>query len=275
MPTNEPYPGTQAVLRAITLLKTFTDEQPDLGLAELARLVELNKTTTYRLLTALESEGMVVRNPAADAYRLGPEAIALGGRAMRANNLRAVSRAQLEALAQQTGETATIELLSAGKALTLDEASGSYLVGATPYVGSHWPLYATSTGKVLLAYLPPDESEALLRFPLVQLTPRTIIKPNAIQRELARIREQGHAVGNQELEIGFVSVAAPVRNHEGQVIAALSVGGPSARLTKERIDEIVGLITPAAARISAGLGYRPNPGDGSNQLSAASPGPGK
>lgn len=253
--SNEPYPGTQAVLRALALLKTFTDDRPELSLPELADRVGLNKTTAYRLLTALESEGLVARGGINDTYRLGPETIALGGRAMRANSLRAVSRVELEDLARQTGETAVIEVLSEGRMLTLAEVSGHHLVGATPFVGSHWPLHATSTGKVILAYLLPAEREALLVYPLEAFTPRTLTQAQALQTELACVREQGFAVGDQELEIGYVSVAAPVHNYEGRVVAAVSVGGPSARLPQERIGEMVALLKPAAGRISERLGY--------------------
>src|SRR5438045_3142394 len=93
-----PYPGTQAVLRAITLLKAFTDDHPELTLSELARRVGLNKTPTFRLMTALESEGMVARNPSTEAYRLGPEIIVLGGHAQRSNDLLFASRPALEVL---------------------------------------------------------------------------------------------------------------------------------------------------------------------------------
>src|SRR6185503_19675793 len=99
MPIHEPYPGTQAVLRAVALLKAFTDSQPELGLTALARTAELNKTTAFRMLTALESAGLVVKDHETDSYRLGPEAIALGGRALRSNPLYLASRPELEALA--------------------------------------------------------------------------------------------------------------------------------------------------------------------------------
>ena len=255
MPTGEPYPGTQAVLRALILLKSFTDEQPVLSLAELAQGADLNKTTTYRLLTALESEGMVTRNDDSDAYRLGPEAIALGGRAMRANNLRAVSRPELETLAQQTRETATLEVLLDGNVLTLDEVSTGYLVGAAQSVGTHWPLYATSTGKVLLAYLPTDKLNELLHFPLTPFTANTITTAQTLSRELERIRACGYAIANQELEVGFVAIGAPVRNHNGQVVAAISVGGPEARLAEDKQLEVAELVRQAAGRVSARLGF--------------------
>lgn len=256
MQVHKPYPGTQAVMRAIALLKAFTDEQPQLGLAELARTVGLNKTTTYRLLTALENQGLVARNPANDTYRLGPEVIALGGRALRASDLRSVSRAELEGLARTAGETATLEVLLGPDVLVLDEVSGAHLVGATHYIGARWPAHATSTGKVLLAFLPAAELEPVLQQPLVQVTGQTLASPELLRQSLAQVRETGYAIAIEELEIGFSAIAAPVRNHDGQVIAALSINGPSARLTPERLRELVPLVVEAAARVSAQLGYK-------------------
>jgi DNA-binding IclR family transcriptional regulator len=256
MQVSEPYPGTQAVMRAIALLKAFTDEQPQLGLAELAKIVGLNKTTTYRLLTALENQGLIARNPANDTYRLGPEVIALGGRALRASDLRAVSRTELEGLARATGETATLEALLGLEVLVLDEVSGVYLIGATQYIGARWPAHATSTGKVLLAFLPEPELATLLQQPLAQVTHQTITAPEALSQALAQIREQDYAIAIEELEIGFSAIAAPVRNHDGQVIAALSINGPSARLTSDRLREFAPQVVEAAARVSAQLGFK-------------------
>jgi DNA-binding IclR family transcriptional regulator len=255
MTSSEPYPGTQAVLRALTLLKSFTDEQPQLSLIELAEGAGLNKTTAFRLLTALESEGLVTHNSLTNTYWLGPEVIVLGGRAMRANNLRAVSRPELEMLAHQTQETATLEVLSQGQVLILDEAMGSYLVGMTHSIGSHWPLHATSTGKAMLAHLPQVQRDSLLHFPLASFTPNTITTADKLYQELADVREQGYAIGDEELEIGFMVVGAPVFNHNSEIVGAISVGGPSARL-RDKISEIAELVRQSAGRISEQLGYK-------------------
>jgi len=115
-----PYSGTQAVRRAIALLKAFSDGAPERGLADLAAAARLHKTTAFRLLSALASEGLVVRVPGSQTYRLGPEAIALGGRALRANDLRSVARPALAALAARSGETATLETLVEGDVLIVD-----------------------------------------------------------------------------------------------------------------------------------------------------------
>lgn len=256
MSVNEPYPGTQAVLRAIALLKAFSDEQPRLGLAELARTVGLNKTTTYRLLTALESEGLVARHAGSETYLLGPEIIALGGRALRANDLRSISRTELEALARATGETATLEALSGDDILVLDEVLGARLIGATQSIGSRWPAHTTSTGKTLLACLPEEEQEAFLQRPLAQVTPQTNVAPECLRQEFARIGEQGYATAVEELEIGFAAVGAAVRNLDGRPVAALSLNGPTARLTPERLVELAPLVMAAAERVSIRLGFK-------------------
>jgi DNA-binding IclR family transcriptional regulator len=253
--TSSAYPGTQAILRAVALLKAFTDVRPEWELADLARTVKLNKTTAYRLLTALESEGLVARERQAETYRLGPEAIALGWRALRSNDLHSAGHAELEALGSAVGETATLEVLVNSEVLILDEVQGRHLVGTLPFVGTHWPAHATSTGKVLLAHSDDAERTEILRFPLPKLTSQTITTLTALRAELARVREQGYAVAREELEEGFVAVGAPVRDHRGQVIAAISVGGPSIRLTGKRIAVLAESVVQAAARISQRLGY--------------------
>ena len=246
------YPGAQAVARAIAVLKAFTDSNPQLTLADITRATRLNRATAYRLVSALEKEGLVARDQESEAYRLGPEAIALGARALRANDLRSVCHPELEALAQATGETATLEVLADGEVWILDEVLGHHLVGSAPSIGTRWPAHATSTGKVLLAHLP----ESALPRSLPQLTDKTITKPGALRRELAHIRERGHATNVAELEAGYNAVSAPVRNHEGNVVAAISISGPDARLTPGRMEEIAAMVREAAARISHRLGCR-------------------
>ena len=253
--THGPYPGTQAVLRAVSLLRAFTDAQPKWGLTELARTLGLNKTTTYRLLTALESEGMLMRSPDADTYRLGPQAIALGARALRSNDLRSASHAELDALAQATGETTTLEVLVGGSVLILDEVAGHHLLGSMQFIGTQWPAHATSAGKVLLAELSESERRAIIRSPLARLTDKTITRRVGLREELARVREQGYATAIEELEAGYVAVGAPVRNHEGCAVAAISIGGPSIRLTGDRIAELAAQVRQAADRISRKLGF--------------------
>ena len=250
------YPGTQAVVRALSLLKAFGDAQPARRLSDLARATGLHKATARRLLLALEREGMVSRDAAGGRYRLGPEAIALGARAARAGDLRGMSRPALEALAAATGETATLEVLAAPDVLILDEVPGGSLVGATADVGTRWPAHTTSTGKAILALLPPEERRAALPARLPRRTERTITAPAAFDRELARVRGRGYATAIEELEHGYVAVGAAIRDRDGRAVAALSVGGPSRRVSPKRVRALGPEVAAAAARVSAALGYR-------------------
>lgn len=255
--TTKPYPGTQSVLRAVSLLKVFDDEHPEWGLTELAGEAGLNKTTAFRLLSALESEGMVARSAAGDGYVLGPAIVVLGGRALRANNLRRVSRSRLEELARATGETASLEVLSGSEMLIIDEVPGDHLVGGVRSIGTRWPLHGASTGLALLAAWPEAEREAFLQKPLPPITPRTITGRDALRSLLCQINKQGYAVADEMLEMGLIAIGAPLHDYDGRAVAAISIFGPKIRLAGETISAKGELVRKTAREISTMLGCRP------------------
>jgi len=250
-----PYPGTQSVLRAVALLKAFTDARPELSLTELARAAKLNKTTAYRMLTALEAEGMVLKTETG-GYRLGPGAIELGGRALRANSLRMVAHPELQRLASETGETASLEVLAGAQVMVLDEALGRHLVGSVQSIGTSWPAHATSTGLAMLAFLDDSRREAALAGPLAQLNSHTITDRHKLDAVLERVRRSGYATAVDQIEVDYVAVGAPVLSFDGKPVAAISVGGPSNRLDATHIKEAARLVVEASGRVSSRLGYR-------------------
>lgn len=254
---DQAYPGTQAIRRAVALLKAFDDDHPAWGLAELARQTGLNKTTTYRLLSALEREGMLGRAPDGERYTLGPEVVVLGGRALRANNLRAVARPELERLADDTRETASLEILSGPQMLVIDEIAGGYLMSGVPDLGSRWPLHASSTGLVVLAHLPEETVAGLLPRVLPAITPTTTTSRVALRAELVAIRARGYSVADETLEVGLVAIAAPIFDHDGRIAGALSIAGPKLRVTEACVPVIGERVCAAAGGVSARLGYRP------------------
>ncbi len=255
MSDKKPPSGTQAVLRAIALLKAFTGDKPEMDLPDLADQVGLTRTTTHRLLSALESEDLVSKNPLTHDYRWGPAAIALGSRALRTNDLRTIARPYLESLAARTRETATLEVLVDGRMLILDEVLGAHLVGTTPSVGTAWAIHATSTGKVLLAHLTETDRKKLLKKPLTRYTTRTITDFGKLRKELEQARQRGYAIAAEELEEGYVAVGAAVTGPLGNPVGSLSVGGPSVRLKPGRLSELGKLATGAARQVSIQLGY--------------------
>jgi IclR family acetate operon transcriptional repressor len=259
------YPGTQSVQRAISLLNAFTDTQPVWGLNDLAEAVDLNKTTAYRLLSALEIEGMVARDEYSGGYRLGPGVIILGGRALRTNNLNIISRGELEKLAEATGETVTLEILVECDVLIIDQVQSSHMLGASQDLFARWPAHATSTGKVLLAYLTAAQCEELLSAPLERYTKNTITDITELKEELVQIRTRGYGTVHEELELGFVAGAAPIFNHNGRVVAAISVGGPSIRFQTDRMQEIIDMVLQTAGQISQKIGFMESDNDPSNR----------
>jgi DNA-binding IclR family transcriptional regulator len=246
-------PGTQAVIRAIAILKAMAQSDHGFGITELAVALDLNKAAVFRLLGALEGEGMVARDNTSGAYRLGTELITLGASALGSTDLSAAARDELVELVQQTGETATLEVLVGNEVLIIGEVQGRFLLGSTPELGMRWPAHATSTGKVLLALIQPPP-------PIGQLTkrtPKTVVSRRDLERDLEHVRQHGYASASDELEVGFTALAAPVRNHFGNVVAALSINGPSARLRPQVLRGMVAPVRSAADRISRRLGASP------------------
>lgn len=249
--------GTRSVERALEVLRAVGEAHPEPGLSELADGLGLHKTTVFRLLGALERAEFVVRDGDRQRYQLGPALFRLATQARRSTGLYDAARPELEALAHDVGETATLEVLVGAEVLILDEVHGRFLVGGAPEVGMRWPAHATSTGKVLLAAQSADERAAGSRRAtgrLARLGPHTITSRAALQRELEKARRAGYAVGNEELEPGFVAIAAPVRNAQGRTVAAVSIGGPKARLPAARVRVVAARVRRAADRISHRLG---------------------
>ncbi len=251
---NDPRPpqGAQAALRALRMLKLFTIERPELSLAELSKSSGLNKTTTHRLLRALQSEGLIERNAVTAAYGLGAGLMALGVQALASSNLRRRVRPVLKSLANDSGERATLEVPIEDSMLILDEVTGRHVVGAVGNVGTRWPLHATSTGKAVLAF--DENGLQRLSEPLEAITSKTLLSKDSLRPELINIRRRGYAVTIDELEDGFTAVATVIRGALGDVQGALSIGGPTQRLTSTRRAELGASLCRAAASLSVGVG---------------------
>ncbi|MFN2118701.1 MAG: IclR family transcriptional regulator [Candidatus Promineifilaceae bacterium] len=253
----KPYPGTQSVLRAVALLKCFNDDHPQWNLSELSRTLGLNKTTVFRLLSALESENLLSRNAEGDSYVLGPEILVMAGFALRNTDLRTAARPDLERLAESTGETASLEIVTGFEMLIIDEIVGGHLVSGVRSLGTRWPLHGTSTGLSVLAVWPRARRESYLSQDLKPITPQTIIESQALNKLLDHFSEQGFAISDEMLESGLVAIGAPLLNHEGHAEAAISIYGPKNRLDEMRILTVGLQVRDAAKNISQKLGYLP------------------
>jgi IclR family acetate operon transcriptional repressor len=251
--------GARSVERALDVLRSVGESRADPGLTDIAEDLGLHKTTVFRLLGALERAEFVVRDDDRQRYQLGPALYRLATQARRSSGLYDAARTELESLAHDVGETATLEVLVGEDVLILDEVHGRFLVGGAPEVGMRWPAHATSTGKVLLAAEDVGaRGRGQERRPtsgrLARLGPHTITSRAVLERELAKVRRDGYAVGMEELEPGFIAVAAAVRNAQGRTVAAVSVGGPTSRMSGARVQEVATRVRRAADRISRRLG---------------------
>ncbi len=219
-----------------------------MSLAELSKTSGLNKTTTHRLLRALQSEGLIERNTATSAYSLGAGLMALGVQALSSSDLRRRVRPLLRMLAKETGETATLEVPVEDSMLILDEVAGSHVLGTAGNIGTRWPIHATSTGKVWLAF--EDAGLERLHDELQPLTARTEVRKDAFPAQLMEIRRRGYAVAVDELEDGFTAVATVIRGALGDVQGALSIGGPTQRLSAARRAELGTSLCRTAAKLN-------------------------
>ncbi len=252
---NKSPTGAQSVLRAIRLLKAFTLDKRERDIRGLAEETGLRRGTVHRLVAALVSEGLLTKAADKGKYRLGPTAAVLGVRALRSSALRESAHPELVKLARQTGETATLEVLTEGKMLILDEVLGDRLVSASPSLGTAWELHATSTGKALLATFSKSRFEASIAEALPRFTDKTLTGRDEWVCELETITERGFAIAWEELEAGYAAVGAVVRTPMEDARAALSVGGPSDRLDRDTLVEIGALVKASAEAVSARLGF--------------------
>jgi len=249
----------QSLDRALEILRLLGSE-PEMRVTDLARRLEVHKSTVFRLLSTLQEHGLVEQNPTTEKYRLGYGLVRLAGAVVAELDLARASRSVLEELAVRTGETVNLAILQGDQVVNIDQIAAPNLVVNVNWVGKQTPLHATSNGKVLLAYLAEEERRRLLSRPLPRLAPRTITDPRMLEKQLRRILTDGYAFTLEELELGLNAVAAPVYAADGRVQAAVSVAGPSYRVTPQRLSELGEMTKDAGAAISRRMSYIRNAG---------------
>ncbi|GHJ39229.1 IclR family transcriptional regulator [Streptomyces sp. TS71-3] len=249
-------PGTETAGRVIDVLLLFTDAPDDLGVSWIARELGLSKAVVHRILQTLVARGMVVLDERTRLYRLGPTAAALGARALREFDLRAVAAEALRRLQLQTQETVTLTAPVPGGRAYVDQIVSTHEVKMTVELGRRFPLHAGSSGKCLLAFLPQRRREEILTAELAVLTDRTITDPETLRTELAAVRELGYASSQGERQADAGSVAAPVFGLDGDVRGSVSVCGPRSRFTPQFVRDCAPRVVEAAREISTQLGWK-------------------
>jgi DNA-binding IclR family transcriptional regulator len=255
--TEESSSSVQSVKRAIAILRSFSLEQPERAVGELSREMGLHKSTVSRLMATLEEGGLLSRNPETQRYRLGIDLIGLAAQVVNHADVREIARPLLRQLASECQESVNLVVLDGGQVMNLEQfVAPARQVKNIGRVGRRMWAHSTAAGRVLLAHLPPEELDVALAGGLEGFTPHTITDPAHLRRELSKIRAEGCAIVQEELEEGLNAVAAPIYDHTGQVMAALGVAGPAYRVTPERFPELVGQLRMAADQISERLGHK-------------------
>ena len=247
--------AVQSVDRAVEILEILAHDGES-GVTEIAAQLDVHKSTAFRLVATLERRGLVEQNAERGKYRLGVGILRLAGATTARLDVVQEARPLARALASATGETVNIAVLSEGAALYLDQITGGSSLQSHNWVGQRIPLHATANGKVLLSGLDPAEVGAAVGSRLRSYTSTTVTTLKALQADLEVVREAGHAVAVDELERGLTAVAAPLHNAHGDVIASLSVSGPTFRFDEGRLAEAVRLVVETAQEVSERLGWR-------------------
>lgn len=246
--------GLQSVSRALRTLELI-GEAGELGVTELSRRLGVHKATASRLAATLAERGFVERDPVSERYRLGFGLIGLAGAAMAGLDLVRLTRPALEELADRTRETVNLGVRSGGAVVYLDQVTGARSIVSVNWVGQRTPLHCTSNGKVLLAFMGGAERDRLLSQPLERSTPHTIVDADELRAQLDAVRVRGYAQTLEELEAGLNAVAAPVRQADGEVVAAVSVSGPAFRMRAVDFPRMARLAMDAATVASTRLGF--------------------
>jgi IclR family transcriptional regulator, KDG regulon repressor len=250
----------QTIERTALILEILGHYPNGLSLGKLSEKVELPKGTIHRLLTSMAYFDLIRQDRASKHYHLGFKLVELGNQLLNHIDLRKEARSYLISLSDEVQETTHLVVLDRNKALYIDKVDLYSQRGGLQMVsmlGSRIPLHCTAVGKVFLAYMPETDAEIIIQnVNSDRRTGNTITDPTELKKHLKMIRVKGYAIDDEENEEGVRCVGAPIRNENGQVVAALSVSGPTTRITIEKIDDsIKDRVTETAMRISRKLGF--------------------
>lgn len=244
----------QAVDHAIDVLERLAKAPGPIGVTELSRQLTLSKASVHHILATLELRGLVMRDPRTSLYRLGWGLYELGTCVLRNVDVTRVSRPFLDALASRTGESVLLGIRDGDSVLYLDRGDAPETFHMVAAAGRRSPLHATASGKVLLAFADEEFAEGYLAGPLEGYTPDTVTDAATLRVQFEDIRERGFATCWQERELGLCSVAMPLRDYTGGVIAAITLAAPAGRLTPENVDAHLIALRDTTTEIEEQLG---------------------
>jgi IclR family KDG regulon transcriptional repressor len=250
-----PKTRLSSVANAMRVVKAFSDDEYEIGISNLARRLALPKSTVHRLASTLIDAEFLEKNPETGAYRLGLALFDLGMLVRRKMNFVTEARPYLRALMERTGESVHLTILDHASVLYVNNIASPQAIRMQSNLGARVPAHCCSEGKALLAFRPAAVVDSVIAAGLAARTPKTIVAPQRLRDELALVRGRGYALDDEELEIGLRAAAAPIRDHRGDVIAAVSIAGPVQRVSKKALQRFAIDAVATGRTISQRLGY--------------------
>lgn len=238
------------------ILNCFGYEEPVLSVGRISKMTDLTISTVSRILSTLETSGVVEKASRYGHYRLGYQVYIWGILSQNHHNLAVLSKPIMKALCDISKEEVSLYIVVEDYRICLERIPSKYAIAMTNPVGKKFPLHAGASGQVLLAYLPEEKRHVILRKPLEKFTDHTITDVHELTKRLAQIRNQGYAVSREEREPGSFSIVAPVWNADNRVIASLTVAGPLYRLSNNQLDDHIQHVLKSAQEISQKIGFK-------------------
>lgn len=252
-------PTVPALERGLALLELLATSKSGLTLPELTRRLELPKSSTHCLLVTLERLGYLRRNEKTGRYLFGLKLFSLANLALSGLDLREQAAPYLRALMERTRFTVHMAILEQGEAVLVEKVEAPGLLKLASWVGKRMEVHCTGLGKALLAHLPEAELDRLIReHGLPRYNENTIRSARRLKENLTLARQQGYTLDDEEEELGFRCLGAPLRDHTGSVVAAISVAGTTAQITPENLPALAREVKKTAAAISLALGFHPD-----------------
>ena len=245
----------QSLERAFAILDCFQDSQPELGVREIARQLGLHPSTVGRILTTLNSLGVLNQDKETRRYRMGPKVLKWSSVYTRNVDLQAEARPYMQELQRITEETISLDIPNGQTRICIERIESPQKLRWVKQLGEIMPFFASASGRILLSFMSPKEkNEILENMTFEQLTPYTTTDPNSFYEELELTKSRGYAVSESERVEGVSCVAAPIFGVQGEILGALTISGPSTRFSEQKIQEHAELLMKTTLQISQAMG---------------------
>lgn len=245
-----------SVQRAVDILNLYDHTHIELGTTDIARQLGIAKSTISGLVQTLEWNGLLEKNPSTRKYRLGYKLAEYAGILLNQTDLRQLAIPQLEELLGWCNESVNLAVLDQSYVVYIERLNGTNMLGMRSEIGKREPVHSTALGKAILAFTSQaDVHDLLQRVQLTPRTPKTIVDPQEFIDEIVRTRQRGYALDDEENEIGGRCVAAPILDHRGKPVAAVSISAPVQRFPQDKVAEYGSKVIQAARAVSKRLGY--------------------